>query len=168
MQDRRRIDSDYKHYAGILYDRISANLEKFPESLNYDDISNNNVGYGKSSYEEQEDLINSGKTYEFNPLSTFDTMIGLPVDNPKHTLAEIDSEFRELKSDKNQNRAYIYGLNPDQIQRKEISKPNNFQQIIDKGQSGLSSDAINRELLLMPYRGRQIIEKNREIYKDFI
>ena len=98
-----------------------------------------------------------------------DARIGSSVGNPQKSLAEMDTFFRENRSDYKQDQAYIYSLNPDQIQRPEIPIPkNNYKNYFEKGLSGLSSESINRDLLMWNRRGKIVMAKNREIYRGFI
>jgi hypothetical protein len=71
--------------------------------------------------------------------------------------------------DEQQDKAFLQGLNPDQIQRREKAVPKNtYNDYVSKGYSGLSSESINRDLLLWSVRGKQVVGRNRQLYKGFI
>jgi len=138
----------------------------FPESRNYEGLSTGEVGYAPSNAEEMEALYASGKTREYNPMATYDARVGVPVDNPN---IKLNPEFYTYHRDEKQDKAFIYGTNPDQFVRKEKEIPKDtYNNYIAKGYSGLSSESINRDLLMWASRGREIIGTNRELYKGFI
>jgi hypothetical protein len=139
---------------------------KFPETRNYQGISTGEVGYAPSNEDEMMELALSGKTYEYNPMATYDRRLGVPVDNPK---IKLNPEFYMHHRDEQQDKAFLQGLNPDQIQRREKAVPKNtYNDYVAKGYSGLSSESINRDLLLWSVRGKQVVGRNRQLYKGFI
>lgn len=159
----KEINSDYKHLPGLL-GRIQ--YDRYPEARDYYNISVGEVGFAPSNYQQETELRESGKVWEHAPESIHEARIGASVGNPQATLQQMNTFFRSNDADYNQDKAYIYSLNPDQIERPIKGGTQAYHR--ETAPSGLSSEGINRDLSMWAVRGRRVMDQNRKLYKGFI